>query len=83
MPNIIVTSPEVSFADYPDGHISREAVVNIMVGDLQRLRVYATEERPYQIPVEVPDDVWEAYTQLVAAGFDANVIRDAEGSHLT
>ncbi len=80
LPRITVTSPEVSFADYPDGHISREAVVNIMVGDLQRLRVYATEERPYQVPVEVPGDVWEAYQQLVAAGFDANVIRDADGA---
>jgi hypothetical protein len=44
-----------------------------MVGDLQRLSVYA--EKGYQVPVSVPDDVWAAYDRLVAAGFDSQVIR--------
>ena len=37
-----------------------------MVGDLQRIRVYA--ERGFQIPQEIPDDVWLAYEELVRAG---------------
>ena len=38
MPRIAVTSPSLSFEDYPGDHIPREALVSIMVGDLQRLR---------------------------------------------
>ena len=43
-----------------------------MVGDLQRLRVYA--EKGFQAPVEVPDEIWAAYERLVAAGYDQYVI---------
>lgn len=77
MPRIAVTSPRLSFEDYPGDHISREALVSIMVGDLQRLRIYATPERDFQIPTAVPPDVWGAYEGLVAAGYDANVVPDA------
>ncbi|KAH8051280.1 DUF218 containing protein [Aureococcus anophagefferens] len=70
---VAVTSPSISFMDYPDAHVSREAVVSIMVGDLQRLRLYATPERDFQAPVAIPDDVWAAYEGLVAAGYDGNV----------
>ena len=77
MPRIAVTSPSLSFEDYPGDHISREALVSIMVGDLQRLRIYATPERDFQIPTAVPPDVWGAYEGLVAAGYDANVVPDA------
>ena len=44
-----------------------------MVGDLQRLRVYA--ELGYQVPVEVPAEVWAAYERLAADGYDRYVIR--------
>lgn len=77
MPRIAVTSPRLSFEDYPGDHIPREALVSIMVGDLQRLRIYATPERDFQIPTAVPPDVWGAYEGLVAAGYDANVVPDA------
>ena len=77
MPRIAVTSPSLSFEDYPGDHISREALVSIMVGDLQRLRIYATPERDFQIPTAVPPDVWGGYEGLVAAGYDANVVPDA------
>ena len=46
--------------------------VSLMVGDLQRLRVYA--EKGFQAPVEVPDEIWSAYERLVAAGYDQYVI---------
>ena len=77
MPRIAVTSPRLSFEDYPGDHIPRGALVSIMVGDLQRLRIYATPERDFQIPTAVPPDVWGAYEGLVAAGYDANVVPDA------
>ena len=50
-----------------------EATVNLMVGDLQRLRVYA--EKGFQAPVDVPEDVWAAFERLAAAGYDTYVIR--------
>jgi len=71
-----MTSPPASFAGYPDAHISREVLVSIMVGDLQRLRLYATPARDFQIPVDIPADVWAAYEGLRDAGYDGNVIRD-------
>ena len=50
-----------------------EATVNLMVGDLQRLRVYA--EKGFQAPVDVPEAVWAAFERLAAAGYDRYVIR--------
>ena len=49
-----------------------DTTIALMVGDLQRLRVYA--EKGFQAPVEVPDEIWSAYERLVAAGYDQYVI---------
>lgn len=73
-PSIAISSPNISFENYPNGHISREVVTNIMVGDLQRIKVYATPEMDFQIPQEIPPEVWAAYEGLVASGFTWNVI---------
>jgi len=43
-----------------------------MVGDLQRLRVYA--ECGFQIQQEIPGEVWSAYEELVVAGYDRHLI---------
>ena len=49
-----------------------DTTIALMVGDLQRLRVYA--EKGFQAPLEVPDDIWAANERLVAAGYDQYVI---------
>lgn len=71
-----VTSPQVGFDEYLDSYTNPELtsddVVAIMVGDLQRIRVYP--EKGYQIPQEIPDDVWAAYKELVAAGYDTHLV---------
>jgi uncharacterized SAM-binding protein YcdF (DUF218 family) len=69
---VLVTSPRVSFADYPTGEITREELINVMVGDLQRIRVYA--ERGFQIPQEIPASVWSAYEKLVALGYTTHLV---------
>lgn len=73
---IVVTSPRVSFDDYlahySNEKLSAEDVISIMVGDLQRIREYPA--KGFQIPQEIPDDVWRAYEELVAAGFDRHLI---------
>jgi uncharacterized SAM-binding protein YcdF (DUF218 family) len=75
-PQVRVTSPQVSMDEYlrAYGHASLSAhdVIGIMVGDLQRIRVYA--ERGFQIPQEIPDAVWAAYEELVQAGFNQRLV---------
>ena len=44
---LIVTSPQISFEDYPTEEIPLERVINIMVGDLQRIKYYP--EKGFQI----------------------------------
>ena len=63
----------LSLEEYLTDEVTWEETVPLMVGDLQRLRVY--EEMGYQVHVEVPDDVWQAYERLAAAGYDRYVIR--------
>jgi uncharacterized SAM-binding protein YcdF (DUF218 family) len=69
--DLIVTSPQISFEDYPTEEISMEKVINIMVGDLQRIRIYPG--KGFQIPQDIPDDVWAAYERLKAQGFNKHL----------
>ena len=73
---VLVTSPQVGFDEYLDRYansrLTGEDVIDIMVGDLQRIKVYA--EKGFQIQQEIPDDVWSAYEELVAAGFSRRLI---------
>lgn len=70
---LLVTSPQLSFTEYPNGEIPLERVINVMVGDLQRIRIYP--EKGFQIPQEIPEHVWESYERLVALGFDKHLAK--------
>ena len=74
---VIVTSPPVSFRDYLQEYSSRSLstadVVSIMVGDLQRIKLYPA--RGFQIEQEIPNEVWEAFEALVRAGYDKYLIQ--------
>lgn len=70
---ILVTSPQIKFEEYPNKEIPLEKVINIMVGDLQRIIEYP--KRGFQIPQEVPDEVISAFHQLMEAGFDKHLIK--------
>ena len=74
--NVLVTSPQVSFAEYLETYVNSELsvddVISIMVGDLQRIKVYA--DKGFQIPQEIPDNVLSAYEELVRAGYDRHLI---------
>ncbi len=71
---LIVTSPQISFESYPNKEINIERVINIMVGDLQRIKFYP--DKGFQIPQEIPPDVWNAYEHLVAAGFNQHLMKE-------
>jgi uncharacterized SAM-binding protein YcdF (DUF218 family) len=68
----IVTSPQISFESYPTDEIPKQRVIQIMVGDLQRIRLYP--ERGFQISQEIPDPVWMAYERLVELGYTENLV---------
>ncbi|MBW3001648.1 YdcF family protein [Candidatus Woesearchaeota archaeon] len=70
---IIVTSPQISFEDYPNDKINKDDMINIMVGDLQRIKTYP--EKGFQIPQEIPEDVWTAYEKLVEVGYNVHLIQ--------
>ena len=73
---IIVTSPQVSFEEYLGGYanetLSKEDVISIMVGDLQRIKLYPM--KGFQIHQEIPHDVWSAYEELVEAGYNQRLV---------
>jgi hypothetical protein len=52
-----------------------EKVIDIMVGDLQRIRIYA--ERGFQVYQQIPGEVWSAYEKLVEAGFNSQLVKDS------
>ena len=73
---VVVTSPQVSLDEYlrrySNRALSSDDVVSIMVGDLQRIRLYP--DRGFQIPQDIPNEVWEAFEELVAAGYYKHLI---------
>ena len=75
-PEPVVTSPRVSFADYlrAGSHetLSIDDVVSIMVGDLQRIRLYPA--KGFQIHQDIPEDVAQAFDELVKAGYDKRLV---------
>ncbi|MBP1604468.1 MAG: YdcF family protein [Acidobacteria bacterium] len=72
-PDLVVTSPPIPYDEYPTPGIPRDLVINILVGDVQRMRVYA--ERGFQVPQPVPDEVWAAWEELVARGYTGHLVQ--------
>lgn len=72
----VVTSPQVSFDEYlarfANPELSQDDVISIMVGDLQRIKVYPA--KGFQIYQEIPEEVWRAYEELVKAGYDKHLV---------
>ena len=69
---VTVTSPPIAFEDYPNAVISKEWLIHIMVGDLQRIARYPRQG--FQIEQPIPPEVWAAYEALVRAGYTRHLI---------
>lgn len=65
--------PLIDFSEYPNEEVPLDRMVNLMVGDLQRLSVYA--EQGFQVAVDIPDNVQSAFDVLVDAGFTQFLLR--------
>jgi hypothetical protein len=61
-----------------NGALSADEVISIMVGDLQRIKIYP--DRGFQIYQEIPDAVWAAYEELVKAGYTKHLITESAPS---
>lgn len=73
--DVVVTSPQLGFEEYTAGSIAPDDVIHIMVGDLQRLWLYA--EKGWSSPQPVPPEVREAYDGLVSAGYTRRLVGGA------
>lgn len=71
--DLVVTSPQIDFEAYPNEDIPLERVINIMVGDLQRIKEYPA--KGFQVHQDIPEDIWRDFETLVAAGYDQHLIR--------
>lgn len=65
--NFMVTSPQLTFDEYFTDAQFKQEVIQLMVGDLERIREYP--KLGFQIPQAIPDSVWRAYEALTALGF--------------
>ena len=72
-PEIIVTSPQTLFYEYKSAGISREDLINIIVGDTQRIKFYP--EKGFQIGQEMPDEVGRTCEELVKRGYSKRLIK--------
>ena len=75
--NFAVTSPQVTIPEYltraREQGVSEEASVSVIVGDFQRMDLYA--KLGYQLPQHIPQEAWDAFHQLVAMGFDKQLAK--------
>lgn len=74
----IVTSPQASVEEHIQSALavgmSRRGVIETVVGDVQRMELYA--QKGYQIPQEIPQPVRAAYHRLAAAGYTGQLAAD-------
>lgn len=72
-----VTSPQVTIEEYlADAKmqgVSENASISVIVGDFQRMDLYA--KLGYQLPQHIPEEAWEAFHQLVAQGYDKQLAK--------
>ena len=69
---VICASLPLALDDYVASIGDPDRVVNMLVGDTQRITVYA--EKGFAIPQEIPPAVEAAYERLVAAGYTTRLI---------
>ncbi len=67
-----VASPPLSLDEYFTAELTPVKIVNIIVGDLQRIWVYA--RKGYSAPQRLPVEVMRAYEGLVRLGFTEHLI---------
>jgi uncharacterized SAM-binding protein YcdF (DUF218 family) len=70
--NVVCASEDLSFDDYLKQMADDTLVIDMLVGDLQRVIEYPA--RGFAVTQEVPAGVQAAYERLIAAGFTSRLI---------
>ncbi len=70
--DVVCTSEPIDFTDYLSGIGDPALVVDMLVGDLQRVTEYPA--LGFALEQDVPDDVLAAYKHLVDAGFTSRLM---------
>lgn len=72
----VLTSPQLDLDEYVARSVaqglSEQTVIDVIVGDFQRMEVYA--QRGYQIPQFIPPQVRRCFDALVAAGCTSELV---------
>ena len=73
-----VTSPLVTIPEYlaraREQGVSENASVSVIVGDFQRMDLYA--RKGYQLPQHIPEEAWKAFRDLVNMGYDKQLAKE-------
>ncbi len=69
---VIIYSENISYEEYYKRNGSEW--VNVLVGDVQRMKIFF--EKGWQIEMDIPKEVWDAYEILVKRGYDKFVLKD-------
>ena len=73
----VITSPRVTLEEHlahaASVGMSEKRVLDTIVGDLQRMKVYA--QKGYQIPQEIPEEVWGAFVNLCKMGYTGQLVK--------
>ncbi|WP_417873981.1 YdcF family protein [Xanthomarina gelatinilytica] len=67
-------SENISFEDYIEKVDDKDKFINVLVGDLQRIKVYG--DKGFQIKEDVPKNVWSSFEYLSKSGFNKFVLKD-------
>jgi uncharacterized SAM-binding protein YcdF (DUF218 family) len=70
----VCASEDISFDEYLKSIGDDKLVIDMLVGDLQRVIEYPT--RGFAIAQDVPADVTSAYQRLIAAGYDSRLMKE-------
>ncbi len=72
----VITSPKQSLEEYLSASVaqglSEKTVIDVIVGDFQRMDVYA--KKGYQIPQFIPEPVYKAFHEMVAMGYTSELV---------
>jgi len=70
--DFVVTAPEIPFEDYPYKLISMDFMINTIVGDTQRVKIYG--QKCFQIRQQISKKVWGAFEELVKRGYTKHLL---------
>lgn len=69
---VIITSENISCEEYYRKNGTEW--INVLVGDIQRMKLFY--EKGWQVKMDIPKEVWDAYEVLVKKGYDKFVFKD-------